>query len=239
MVFIWTTYEHAHIINIVQGKFTWNIWDLGNLIYISYEIHWTTKHVFLWISYEVRTCSLFDMKLTYWCGVTRICVSKLTIIGWRHDFIWTYAGILLFHDLGTNFTEIFSKIQTVSSQKMHLNMSSAKWCIFRSGRNVLTELSGEVHINFIWNSYDILGTWIWYKVHSYFIWVSYNIRVRFIWNWYELVWSSSELTNFWWNWHEIFGANSYEFHINIVFISYELLIKLMWNSGDSFHAFQK
>ena len=75
-----------------------------------------------------------------------IYVIKLTIIdsdnglspGWllnlvthspgrRQAIIWTNTGILLIQSLGTNFSEILSKIQTFSFKKMHLKMLSRKW----------------------------------------------------------------------------------------------------------------
>ena len=83
--------------------------------------------------------------LTHWGRVTHICVGKLTIIGsdnglspeGRQAIIWTNAGILLIGPLGTNFSEILIKIQTFSSKKIRLKMSSAKCCSFRAGLNVL------------------------------------------------------------------------------------------------------
>ena len=51
--------------------------------------------------------------------------------------IWTNAGILLIRSLGTNLSEISIGIQTFSFKKMHLKMSSAKWCPFCLGLNVL------------------------------------------------------------------------------------------------------
>ena len=83
--------------------------------------------------------------LTHWGQVTHICVSKQTIIGSgnglspgrRQAIIWTNAGILLRGTLGTNFSEILSKIHTFSFKKMHLKISSAKWLQFCVGLNVL------------------------------------------------------------------------------------------------------
>ena len=83
--------------------------------------------------------------LTHWGRVTHICVSKLTIIGSdnglspgrRQAIIWTNAGILLIGPLGTNFSEILIGIKTFSFTKMHLKMSSAIWCPFCLGLNVL------------------------------------------------------------------------------------------------------
>ena len=80
--------------------------------------------------------------------MTHICVSKLSIIGSdnglspgrRQAIIWTNAGILLIGPLGTNFSEILSKIHTFSFKKMHLKMLSDKWRPFCLCLNVLTEL---------------------------------------------------------------------------------------------------
>ena len=82
--------------------------------------------------------------LTHWGRMTHICVSKLTIIGSdnglspgrRQAIIWTNAGILLIGHWGTTFSEILIGIQTFSFKKMHLKMSSAKWCPFSLGLNV-------------------------------------------------------------------------------------------------------
>ena len=77
--------------------------------------------------------------------MTHICVGKLTIIGSdnglspgrRRAIIWTNAGILLIWPLGTNFNGISFGNQTFSFKKMHLKMSSAKWCPFSLGLKVL------------------------------------------------------------------------------------------------------
>ena len=66
--------------------------------------------------------------LTHWGRVMHVFVNKLTIIGSDNGLspdrcqgiIWTNAGILLTWTLGTNFTEMLSKIQTFSFKKMHL-----------------------------------------------------------------------------------------------------------------------
>ena len=55
----------------------------------------------------------------------------------RQAIIWTNAGILLIGPLGTNFSEIWIRIQTFSLKKIHLKMSSAKWRLFCLGLNVL------------------------------------------------------------------------------------------------------
>ena len=76
--------------------------------------------------------------------MTHICVSKQTIIGSDYGLspsrsqaiIWTNAGILLIGTLGTNTSEILSKINAFSYKKMHLKMSSGKWRPFCRGLNV-------------------------------------------------------------------------------------------------------
>ena len=73
--------------------------------------------------------------------------ANYTIIGSHNDLspgrrqaiIWTNAGILLIEPLGTNFNEILIRIQTFSSKKMHLKMSSAKRLPFCVGPNQLIE----------------------------------------------------------------------------------------------------
>ena len=75
---------------------------------------------------------------THWGRVTHTCVSKLTIIasdnglspGRRQAIIWTNDGLLWIRTLGTNLSEILSKIDT-------LKMWSAKWRQFCFGINVL------------------------------------------------------------------------------------------------------
>ena len=85
------------------------------------------------------------MLSSHWGRVMHTCVGKLTIIGSdnglspgrRQAIIWTNTGILLIRPLGTNFSEIFIRIQTFSFKKMHLKMASAKWRPFCLGLNVL------------------------------------------------------------------------------------------------------
>ena len=81
-----------------------------------------------------------------------LCVSKLTIIGsdnglspGRHQaIIWTNAGILLIRTLGRNSSEILGKIHSISGKKMHLNMSSAKGCVFSLCLNELIAKTGTM-----------------------------------------------------------------------------------------------
>ena len=100
--------------------------------------------------------------LTHWGRMTHICVGKLTIIGLdnglaprrRQAIIWTNAGLLLIRQLGTNFSKILIGIQILSFKKMHLKMSSAKWCPFCLGLNVLKSIRTWPRPDFItiaWN----------------------------------------------------------------------------------------
>ena len=85
--------------------------------------------------------------LTHWSHVTRICISKLTIICSDHGLspgrcqviIWTNAGILLIGTLGIDFNDILIEIHTFSFRKTHLKMSSGKWRPFCLCLNVLRE----------------------------------------------------------------------------------------------------
>ena len=101
----------------------------------------------LWLSSGIcHLCWSAVSGLTHWGRVRHICVSKLAIIGSdnglspdrRQAIIQTNAGILLIRTLGTNFSEIWSKIHTISFKKMHLNMSSAKWRPFCLSLNVVS-----------------------------------------------------------------------------------------------------
>ena len=83
------------------------------------------------------------LALTHLGRVTHICVSKLTTIGSDNGLspvrcqaiIWSNSGILLIRTLGTNFSEILSKIRSFSFKQMHLKMSSAKMAaILSKGR---------------------------------------------------------------------------------------------------------
>ena len=82
--------------------------------------------------------------------MTHICDHHLTIIGSdnglspgrRQAIIWTNEGILLIWPLETNFSEILIEIRTFSLKKIRLKMSSAKFCPFRLGLNVLNRRTG-------------------------------------------------------------------------------------------------
>ena len=106
-----------------------------------YVISWQQA---AWIKTEMII--YHPLTWTHWGWVPHICISKLTIIGldnslsagWCQTIIWTSAGILLIWILGTNFSQILSKICTFSLKKMHLEMLSAKWIQICLSLNVLT-----------------------------------------------------------------------------------------------------
>ena len=96
-------------------------------------------------AFLVLRCVYISLSLTHWGRATHICVSKLTSIasdnglspGRRQAIIWNHAGILSIGLLGTNFSEILIEILTFSFKKMRLKVSSASWCPFCLGLNVL------------------------------------------------------------------------------------------------------
>ena len=78
-----------------------------------------------WPTLCYHMVSLGHKDLTHWGLVMHICISKLTTIGSdnglspgrRQAIIWTNAEILLIGTLGTNFSEILSKIHTFFIQE--------------------------------------------------------------------------------------------------------------------------
>ena len=99
----------------------------------------------IWDAFKYLTPIENQAVLTHWDRVMHICVSKLNIIGSdkglspgrRQAIIGTNTGILLIGPLATKFSENLIRIQKFSFKKMHLKMSSAKWCQFCLCLNVL------------------------------------------------------------------------------------------------------
>ena len=104
---------------------------------------------------QSKITKIFSLTLTHWGRVTRICISKLTIIGSdnglssdrRQAIIWTNAKLFLIGPLGTNFSEILIEILTFSFKKMRLKVSSAKRRPFCLGLNELIRHGGHVNIS--------------------------------------------------------------------------------------------
>ena len=116
--------------------------------------------------------------LTHWGWVMHICISKLTIIGSdnglspgrRLAIIWTNAGILLIHTLGTNFSEFSSEVHTFSFKKIHLKVLSAKWRQFCLSLNVLIYWVHQfMHVS--------LCSCV---VIPYYVWSSVSAAVKFV-----------------------------------------------------------
>ena len=103
------------------------------------------KFSFCWKTLYEMDPGTLSWWLTHWGRVTHIYVGKLNIIGsdnglspgQRQAIIWTNDRILSIRPLATNFNETLIGIQTSSFKKMYLKMSSAKWCPFCLGLNVL------------------------------------------------------------------------------------------------------
>ena len=108
---------------------------------------WSLLSGMLQLTNEDKVCGII-CELIHWNRGTHICVSNLTIIasdngvspGRCQAIIWNKAGILLIGSLGTNFSEILNKIDTISFKKMYLKMPSGKWRPFCFSLNVLSEL---------------------------------------------------------------------------------------------------
>ena len=102
-------------------------------------------HELIWQNMAMPNVTWHNCILTHWGRATHICVGKLNIIGSdnglspgrRQVIIWTNAGISSIGPIGTNFNVILIAMHTFSFKKMHLMMSSAKWCLFHLGLNVL------------------------------------------------------------------------------------------------------
>ena len=130
---------------------SWGLNEINKILTVA------TSHV-SYVSVK-RDCRIFHIvgiilclwnstvaSLTHWGQVMHICVSKLPIIGSyngvspvrRQAITWTKVGILLIGPLGTNVSEILSRIQIFSLKKMHLKGLSAKRRPFCLSLNVLS-----------------------------------------------------------------------------------------------------
>ena len=96
-------------------------------------------------SRQIEKSSTFQDRIQIQ-ALFKVCGNHVTIIGSdnglspgrRQAIIRTNAGILFIRPLGTNFSEILSKIHSFSFKKMHLKMSFAKWLLFHLRLNELT-----------------------------------------------------------------------------------------------------
>ena len=129
--------KNTLFISIVTLPFcivTFDLYTFNNIM-MKIEINSRYEYIGLAVNNIDKT-----IPLTHWGRTMHICVGKVTTIGSdnglspgrRQAIIWTIAITLLIGPLGTNFSEILIRIQTFSFKKMHLKMSSAKWCPFVS-----------------------------------------------------------------------------------------------------------
>ena len=93
-----------------------------------------------------------------WIGSALVQIMACRLFGTK-PLSKTIAGILSIETLGTNFSEILSKIQNFSFTKMHLNISSAKWQPFCLGTDELTTYTHNgmlllTHCNSSWIELD-------------------------------------------------------------------------------------
>ena len=95
-------------------------WGLGGVNCISLHFldileNMSNQSAHLWLCKVIpsyKGSSWICFLLTHWGRMTHICIIELTIIGsnnglmpgQRQVIIWTYAGILLIRNLGTNFS---------------------------------------------------------------------------------------------------------------------------------------
>ena len=133
------------------------------------------------LNFSLSLFATYPLHLIHWGRVTYIYIGKVTSIGLDDGLspgrcqaiIWTNAGILLIWPLGTNFSEIFIKIDTFSLSKMHLKMSSGN-----GGHFVSVSMCSEQTLNNFPFAY-------WYFVvgdtglKSKTAWLSADMRVSF------------------------------------------------------------
>ena len=110
------------------------------------------------------------MTHTYVCKLTIIGSDNGLSPGRRQAIIWSNAAMLLIWTLGTNFSEFLSKIHAFAFKKMHLKISSAKWCPFLFVLlRIILETSGalwilvscdQISLEWVWASYSCLVVWL-------------------------------------------------------------------------------
>ena len=84
-----------------------------------------------------KNCNIKKCKDEASVSQVRICSDDGLSPIRRQAIIWTNAGLLSIGPLGTNFSEILTKIQNFSFKKMQTKISSAKWRAFCPGGDEL------------------------------------------------------------------------------------------------------
>ena len=112
---LWVWCPNIVMSDYAAGAWVWGEWR-GLAVHHQHRCRYHLQH---------GDDSYRFVHLTHWYRVAYICASELTIIGSdnglspgrRQAIIWTNPGMLLIGTLGTNFSEILSKIQTFSIKK--------------------------------------------------------------------------------------------------------------------------
>ena len=103
--------------------------------------------------------------------VTHICVSKITLIdsdnglspGRHQAIIWSNVEILLIRTIETNFRVILIEFHEFSFRKVHLKMSSEKWC----------KLSRHQYVNTLVPAWLVYNRPHFHRANGAFHWVQY------------------------------------------------------------------
>ena len=106
---------------------------------------WVTHQGFLVAGFCSDPIQLIFSQCCIYASVNWVSIGSDNGLSpdWHEAIISTNAGILLIGSLGTNFSEIRIKIQTVSFMKMHFEMSSEKCCPCCPGVDELNCQLGE------------------------------------------------------------------------------------------------
>ena len=139
--------ELSHLVRQIEGqkygpiytvKLVWNLKEyilggLGDMITSDFNSS---------PSWQKVTDDKFT-EFCHWKMENDVWIQVISNLGfleynWRRQaIIWTSAGILLIGPQGTNFSEIYTGIQTFSFKNMHLKMSSVKRRQFCLGFKVI------------------------------------------------------------------------------------------------------
>ena len=88
--------------------------------------------------YKYKWFFLYHVKWSIYSLVSYVIIGSDNALSpdQLQAIIWTNAEMLLIQNLGTNFSEILSKIHTFSLKKMPLKIASAEWLQFCLSLNV-------------------------------------------------------------------------------------------------------
>ena len=128
-------------------------WKQGPRLHNVFLYVWPLSESSSWLSpYKRFTVSRRMNTATFtWLPLTHLSQCRIyASLNWviivpgnglspfrRQAITWTNTELLLIGSLGTNFSESRIKLKSFSFIKMHLKMSSAKWCPFCPGGDEL------------------------------------------------------------------------------------------------------